>query len=377
MTDASKNILTEEDIKNLIKSPFETRMDITKKVASYYGAGGFDKDQMKIAEDIFRALVKDTEVEIRKTLSQAIKSSDSIPKDVVVELAKDVNEVSLPVLEFSEVLSDTDLVEIITTSENITKQQSISKRKTVSETVSEALIEKGDAHVVDTLLQNKGAAVSEKGLTKIVKDFSNKESVMEHLVNRENLPVNVVENMTKMVSEQIYKKLSIKHKDAIEKISDVVKKSEDAATMKVMGMQSSEQEYYNFTQLMKKLHISQDLMPIYALCVGNFNLFEICMARITKVPVLNIRTLLLDESNKGFNVLYQRAGLPQNLYAATEVLLEVMRELKDELVHGGIKLSKQSANRILGNLMMRVEDKGGVENIDYIVTLLKHNMAQS
>ncbi|MCE3231794.1 MAG: hypothetical protein K0R98_51 [Rickettsiaceae bacterium] len=379
MADASKvtgsNILTEDDIRNLIKSPFETRMDITKKIACYYGAGGFEKGQMKIAEDIFRTLLKDTEVEIRKTLSEAIKTCDSIPKDVVVQLAKDVNEVSLPVLEFSEVLSDKDLVEIITTTEDISKQMGVSKRKKVSEAVSQALIETGNENVVDTLLQNKNAQVSEKGYDKIVKDFSNKEKVMESVVTRENLPVNVVETMTKLVSEEIYKKLATKHKDAIDKISDVVKKSEDVTTMKVMGMQTSEQEYHQFTQLMKKLHIADELMPISALCVGNFNLFEICMARITKVPVLNIRTLLMDESNKGFSVLYERAGLPKNLYQATEVLLEVLRELKDKIKGSGTKLSKQSANRILGNLTMRVEERGEVENIDYIVTLIKHNIS--
>jgi uncharacterized protein (DUF2336 family) len=381
MKDAPKatgaNVLTEEDIKNLIKSPFDKRLDITKKIASYYGSGGFSAEQMKIAEEIFRTLLKDTEVEIRKTLSLAIKNSDNIPKDVVMQLAKDISDVSLPVLEFSQVFSDSDLIEIIQSTHEVSKQQGVSRRKSVSTSVSEALIETGNEIVVDTLLQNRGAEVTEKGFSKIVKDFGNKENVMESMISRENLPVNVVENMAKIVSDEIYKKLSVKHKDAVDKISDEVRKSKEVATMKVIGMQTTEQEFYQFTQLMKKLKIADDLMPISALCIGNFNLFEVSMARIIKVPVLNIRTLLMDESNKGFAVLYQRAGLPQSLYAATEVLLEVLREIKDELKGGGIKLSKNTANRILGNLMMRVEERGEVENIDYIVTLIRHNMEMS
>lgn len=377
--DGSGAKLTDEDIRKLVKSPVDKRLDVTKKIGKYYSAGGFSKDQMMIAERIFRALLKDTEVEVRKALSESIKLSTDIPNDVVVELAKDINEVSIPVLEFSKVLTDEDLVDIIESTEDMSKQLTVSKRESLSEEVSSALIKTGNESVVDTLLHNDGADVSDSGYNKIVEDFSDKEDLLELMVQRDKIPVTVMENLAEKVSSEIYNKLAAKHKTKIKELNAAVGKTQEVVAMKVMGMQSTEQEYYKFCKLMSKMRIPPDLMPISALCVGNFNLFEICIARATKVPVLNVRALLKDSGNKGFKVLYERAGLPTNLYDATEILVDVLRDLKDELQGYGIVLSKKVANRIIGNMMMRAEEAGEVENIDYLVTLIRHNvdMAES
>jgi uncharacterized protein (DUF2336 family) len=369
-----KATLTDEDIQNLIKSPLDKRLDVTKKIGKYYTAGGFAIDQMEIAEKIFRTLVKDTEVEVRKVLSESIKLSKDIPNDVVKELAKDINEVSLPVLEFSEVLSDEDLIDIIESSGDYTKQETVAKRKTVSEIVSNVLIEEGNEAVVDKLLQNDGASVAEDSYKKIIDDFPDKEKILEVMVQREKIPVTIMEKLAKTVSEELYSKLESKHKNNIKNFEDVVNKTQELSAMKVMGMQSTEQEYYKFTKLMNKLHIPPELMPISALCVGNFNLFEVCIARATKVPVLNVRELLKDSGNKGFRVLYERAGLPSHLYEASEVLVDVLRDLQGELNNHGITLNKKIANRMIGNITMRAEEKGEVENLDYLVTLIRHNV---
>lgn len=372
--DGNKAILSDDDIQKLIKSSVEKRLDVTKKIGKYYSAGGFDEDQMKIAERIFRILLKDTEVEVRKVLSESVKLSKDIPGDVIMELAKDINEVSIPVLEFSEVLTDDDLIEIIESTEDISKQESVSQRKAVSEVVSNALIETGHASVVDKLLHNDGARVADDGYKKIIDDFSNNEKLLEAMVQREKIPVVIMEKLAKSVSQEIYAKLEEKHKNKIKNLDEVMNKGQEVSAMKVMGMQSTEQEYYEFCKLMTKLHIPPDLMPISALCVGNFNLFEVCIARATKVPVLNVRELLKDTGNKGFKVLYERASLPPKLYEASEVLVDVLRDLRGDLNNNGIMLSKKVANRIIGNMMMRAEEKGEVENLDYIVTLIRHNV---
>lgn len=368
--------LTQEDIRRLINSPVEVRLGVTQKIAKYHTEVGFKGEQKEVAEQIFRALVKDTEISIRKTLSEAISESDNIPKDVVMSLAKDVKEVAIPVLEFSEVFSDVDLVEIIRSTGDFSKSEAIAKRKTVSEMVSDVLVETGNERVIDRLLHNKGADVSDKGYSKIVSDFSVNDKLMQAVVEREKLPVAVVEILAEKVSDAIYGQLAKKHKSEISKIDAAVRKSREVAAMKVMGMASSEQEYKQFCEMMKKLNISEDIMPVAALCAGNINIFEICIARKTKIPVMNVRTLLEDNANKGFKALYERAALPKHLYAASSALIKVLKDLQDDLKGHGLKLSGKMANRIIENLMMRSEEEGEIESLDYIITLIKHNSVE-
>lgn len=369
--------LTDDDIRNLVKSPLDKRLDITQKIGKHYVAGGLDEEQKADAEKIFRMLLRDTEVEVRKSLAESLKLSSTIPSDVILALAKDINSISIPVLQFSEVLSDEDLISIIESTDDLFKQESIAKRKTVSENVSNALIETGDENVVNTLLHNQGTAVSEYGYNKIVEDFSDKEQLLESMIQRGKIPVRIMETLAEKVSAEIYKTLMDKYKASLMQLDQAVVKSKEVVAMKVIGMQSTEQEYYRFCQLMTKLHIPDSLMPISALCVGNFDLFEVCIARATKVPVLNVRALLKDAGNKGFKALYQRAGLPENLYDATEILVDVLRDLHEDLKGNGISLSKKVAHRIIGNMTMRAAEKGEIENLDYIITLIRHNVEMS
>ena len=153
-------ILSQEEIQRLIHSPVDTKIHIAKNIVKYYEQDKYEDGQIEIAEQIFRIMLKDTETKVRKSLAEAIKSIEGVPHDVVLELAKDMEEVSLPILEFSDVLSDVDLVHIIVSTKNEQQHLAITKRKKINEGVSEALIDTKNEKVVGNLMQNTNAAVS-------------------------------------------------------------------------------------------------------------------------------------------------------------------------------------------------------------------------
>lgn len=333
-----KNLLSLEDIHNLIKTPFDKKIDITKKITEYYRNGGFDDTQMQNAARIFGTLIKDTEIEIRNTLIQTIQDQPTIPQDVIINLANDIQTVTIPVLQFSDVLTDADLIEIVNSSENAEKQISLYKNIT---------------------------SQSE----------DDKEAAINTTIERESLPVTIVESLASTISDTIYKTLSEKHKEVFELMNDVISKSREIATMKVMGLKTSDTQYTELYNLMETLKISEDIAPIYALCIGNLNIFEVNIARITKTPVLNIRTLMQDTSNRGFKVLYERAGLPVDLYYATVILVTVLREMleKEELLTNGMFVTKDTANKMISKVIKIAGEVDSIKNLDYILSLINHH----
>ena len=58
-------------------------------------------------------MIKDAEVRVREALAQNLKENPDLPHDVALSLAQDVDQVALPILQFSDVLTDDDLIEII------------------------------------------------------------------------------------------------------------------------------------------------------------------------------------------------------------------------------------------------------------------------
>ncbi|MDB2415435.1 DUF2336 domain-containing protein, partial [Rickettsiales bacterium] len=360
-------------IQKLLASPLDKKMAITKRIAEHYSSGGFSQDQQEIVNGLFRNLLADTEKSLRKTLSESIKNTTTVPHDIIAKLAKDIQEVSLPILQFSDVLTDSDLIEIIHSTEEVSKHAVISNRKTVSEDVSEALVDTHNYAVVNTLLKNKGAKVSNGSYKQIVKEHSNKSEVVAALIERESIPVEIVDTIVNTVSDFILDELRDKHKEAYESahIKEAIEKSRALSSMQVMGMHTSQQEYEQFLQLMGKLNVSKELVPISALCLGYLHVFEMWLARSSGVPLSNIRTLMQD--NKGFKALYTRTNLPEHLYEACELLIEVVRELQEDLEGEPIRVSKKIANRMLEQILMKLEEKGEVPNVDYILSLIQHN----
>src|SRR5262245_28151835 len=98
-------MLTEADVSRLVANPSgEIRAETAAKVADAFELGALSPAERELAAQIFRLMVRDAEVKVREALSSHLKSSATLPHDIALQMAKDVEQVALPVLEFSEVL---------------------------------------------------------------------------------------------------------------------------------------------------------------------------------------------------------------------------------------------------------------------------------
>src|ERR1700690_42642 len=66
-----------------------------------------------VAEQVLRGMLDGAAVKIRQILAATLKDSAFVPHDVALTLAQDVESVAIPMLQFSSVLSDDDLIAIV------------------------------------------------------------------------------------------------------------------------------------------------------------------------------------------------------------------------------------------------------------------------
>lgn len=314
-------------------------------------------------------MVKDAEVRVRQALSKQLKDSDSVPHDVALSLARDVDDVSLPMLEFSSVLSDEDLVEIVA-SQDESKQVAIAKRGSVSEKVSEALVETKSETVVASLVENEGAEISENALQKVVEEFGSVESIQAPLVHRERLPITVAERLVSRVSEALQEHLVTHHELSPGVASDLILHSREKATLGLITPWSSERDV---EQLIRTLQANKRLTPtiiLRALCMGDVGFFEAAMAALSRVPLVNARLLIHDKGEIGFKAMYDKAKMPQALFMAFRSAIDVFNEMEftDEPND-----REQFARRLLERLLTQFEEMGMVEDADMEYLLAKFN----
>ena len=299
----TEKTLTKEDVSKLLTDPSgDNRAQTAAKIAADFGQGSLTESERTMAEEIFRIMVKDAEVRVREALAQNLKENPAVPRDVAMSLARDVDSVALPVLRFSEVLSDGDLIEIVR-SQGPAKQVAVAGRSTVSEAVSSVLVETENEKVVTTLVANTGAEISENSLHKVVEDFGDTEAVQDAMVHRPKLPVTVVERLVTLVSENLKEELAKRHEMSESMATDLILQSRERATITL----STESDDDDIERLIRQLRENGRLTPsiiLRALCMGDLKFFEAAVCELAEVPLVNGRQLMHDSGALGLKALY-------------------------------------------------------------------------
>lgn len=369
--------LTQEDVYKLLENPSaDSRIEVTEKIASHYDANNFSPSQRSLAEEIFRFLLKDAEVKVRKTLSQTLQENDEVPRDIVMGLAKDVDEVSEPVLANSNILSDEDLIHIIRSTESIAKQKAVANRNNVSSAVSNALVETENPEVVSELLNNESANLTEEVFENISNSFSGDSNIIEQLQNHNAIPVALVEKIMASTTAKIKEEVTEKFGEKAATLSTAVDQSGEIETLNLLKMNPTIHEVKDLVDsLIKKDRLTPSII-LHSISLGYMRFFQVAMARLANIPNENALKLILDIRGIGFQQLYHQAGLPTNLLPAMALMTKIVIDLSRE----GKKLTqenpKQYYNRMLEKIFLYTAGKE-IEHLNSVVQVLRQFSKQS
>lgn len=363
--------LSQADVARLLADPSEAaRADTATKLAQQVDAEGLTDTERQLAIDIVRVMAQDAAVRVREALARNLKQSKQIPHDVAEALAKDVESVALPMLEFSSILTDEDLIAIVHSS-NGAKQTAIARRASVSARVADALVESENAEAVATLVANRGADLSDRTLHRVVERYSQDMQVQASLVQRPKLPLTVAERLVAVVSENLRDYL-VTHHDLPPSIAvDLVLESRERATVSLLPQSA---EPVDILQLCRQLKLHGRLTPsllLRALCMGDMAFFEAGMSVLARTPIVNARMLIHDEGTLGLKSLYLRSGLPERFYPAFRVAVDVVDENETDARDED---RRRYICRMIERILTQFEDIGQ-DNLDYLLGKLNQYAA--
>ena len=361
------NRLTKYDVAKLMAdSSAEVRAETTAKIAAQFEAEALSPAERQIAEDIFRKLVKDVEVRVREALAAHLKNSPDLPHDVAMALARDVDSVSLPMLKFSEVLTDEDLVEIVR-DQGAAKQVAIAQRTSVSSRVADALIDTGNETAVARLVANEGAQLTEQALGRVMEEYQESQAVSDSLSRRPSMPAAISAQLVEALSERLQDFLLQKHDVSPDVASDLILQARERATMSLVDYGSTDVELENLVeQLARRERLTASLL-LRALCMGDMGFFERALARLAGLPLQNARILIHDHGGLGFESVYMKADLPKRLYPAFQAGIELSDETEYD---GGHNDRTRFIERMLERILTQFEDpqtRMTQEDIDYLM----------
>lgn len=282
----------------------QSRSELIKAIDEFYSDDGtrLTQHDRTMMEDIIRALIHDVEMSVRRTLSIHFAKFSDAPRDLVVLLANDRIEVAHPILIRSEVLRDSELMEIVQ-HRTMEHQVAIAKRQTLSEQVSDALVKTDDTVVIETLLENPGARLSEETMENLVDKSREVESYQRPLVLRRDISPVLARKLYWGVSAA----LRVHLLEAYDLDADELDETMESVTKEILGDADTTEQEPARAKNSREKNQREGLIEL----LENGSVFEF-LDRFTEISKLRqqlLRRLIFEPGGEGLAILCKALGL--------------------------------------------------------------------
>jgi uncharacterized protein (DUF2336 family) len=192
----------------------DVRVELAIKIARLMpGLAAQESAQMvALTVETLEYLAGDSAVRVRAILADEIKHLVNVPKQVVLTLAHDLEQiVSAPILEYSPLLSDADLIEIIACGQVREALTAVARRRPLSQQVSQFLVKSLDVSAVAALLVNPDAKIRKETLDRVVAEAEKIESWHLPLALRADLSARAIRRIAGFAGAAIIEILAGRH----------------------------------------------------------------------------------------------------------------------------------------------------------------------
>ena len=262
----------------------------------------FSERETELVVSILNQLVNDADASVRRALAKRLANRPDAPRELVRKLANDEIDVAHSILIRSLVLQDSDLVEIIRR-QTSRHQLAIATRDAIGTVVCGELVATGDNTVIQALLENSSAQISEETIAVLVDQARFIERFHSPLLARRELNANLAKRLYWWVATSYREKIldrynihSVELDNMVDAtVEDLITDYRDAVSWKEVETSA----------LIDQLAISNLITPdflIRVLRVREVPLFEDLFGKLTNLPVAAVRRIVYEPPGYGLAI---------------------------------------------------------------------------
>ncbi|GAB4136943.1 MAG: hypothetical protein Tsb0016_01720 [Sphingomonadales bacterium] len=289
----------------------QVREELARKIARLVPDMPEDarQDLRERAIAVLEKLAADQWPKVRAIIAEEIKSSDRVPQHIVAKLARDMEAmVAAPILEYSPLLGDEDLREIIAAGTAEGSLAAIARRRDLSDQVSDAIAATLDVPAVAALLTNKSAHIREETLDAIIDNAEQVAAWHEPLTLRSELSIRAIKRIAGFVASALIARMVEDHRledDVAEDILDRARKriAEESLDEEEMSALAAEAQ-----DLAARGAITDDFIRA-AIKENRRGLVLHCLAAAAGVSYPSVKRIMMAKSGRTVTALAWKAGL--------------------------------------------------------------------
>jgi uncharacterized protein (DUF2336 family) len=328
------------------------RIELAVKIARLMPGLSQDEGERMfvLTVETLERLARDAAVAVRAALAAEIKALTCVPHDTVLRLARDAEiVVAAPILEYSPLLSDSDLMEVIACAQTHEALAAVARRRPLNGDVSAAIVKSLDVPAVTALLLNPDANIRRETLDRIMAQAEEVSDWHLPLTLRADLSARAIRRIAGFVGAALIERLAARNdlseatrlhlsrelRTRLSRSAIIGDPAADAPTLVAKARQAGQLDGAFLEQAAQS---------------GSRELAILALAALSGVPEAKVRRILAARSAKPVVALVWHAHL--SMRVAFTLQTHVMRLPSHELLpaRGGVNfpLSKEEMRWHLG-----------------------------
>lgn len=338
------------------------RADLAAKIASFAPDLKPDEtDKLKaMTYQVLETLIQDQAVRVRKVVAETLKDMPTAPAELIQRLARDPElAVAGPVLQYSPVLTDDDLLDIVRQLPIPGAAAAIARRRKIGPLIADEIGNSADVDAITALLSNGSAQIREETLDRLVERAPQYPAWHRPLVERPKLSSNAIKKLAQFVAKDLIAKLQARsdlQPGTVAELQQIVLQRLDGAAAEPDATPAPPPAPEGPSKLLaeaKKLKtegkLTEDTL-VDALMGGRPALVLAGMSVLSGLPLSVIDKIMSAHSAKGVTALIWKAKLPMRFAVRVQTVLArlpAVQTLKPR-ADGGFPLSEEAMEWQIG-----------------------------
>lgn len=292
-------------------------------VAGLYESAGAHGGAPEALADIFIALTRSAEREIRQVLAQRLARVEWAPAALVRMLAADEIEIARPVIAASPLLLDDDLLQLLA-DRSIEHQIQVALRPNIGAAVARAIIAGGDPAVMTALVTNRSAQIETAAFADLIGHSRQLAALRAPLTRHPLLDEDLALRLYQWVGEALRQAISDRFTLDPARLAEAVQAATQAAGQPAAEWGSTAED--PDARLVTKLHAAGQLRPAYlirALREEKLGVFAHGLATLGRFEVAQVKRALAGDTARPLFLACIAVGLDRAAFPA--ILTEIRK----------------------------------------------------
>jgi uncharacterized protein (DUF2336 family) len=287
------------------------RVETLRRVTDLFlsGAVDYSDEQIELFDDVFQCLIHHIEVSAKALLANRLAPIDTAPPQTIRTLAfDDIIEVAGPVLTQSMRLDDATLIETAR-SKSQDHLMAISRRKVLSDAVTDVLVQRGNDEVVQSTVNNPGAEFSERGFTRLVTRAEGDDELATCLGLRPSIPRHLYLKLLAKASDTVRQRLEAANPKQAAEVPTAVEEATRRARSSKSGMTPQTAISHALVRSLFEDGRLDEYQVAQFAETGKFDETNAAIAALANVPVAIAENMMIETRAEGVMILCKVSGM--------------------------------------------------------------------